>query len=330
VEETGALLSNKKKCHLYLFSDSLMLTKPEKKGKKFISIINLQIASLNTADEPGVLKILTTDGIYRLTAENPKDREHWAKILKDTINLSRTEMLTSAFGANMQAEGSKKFMKIQDDQNAQKKKAVAQQLLQSETDYVNSVSYIRNTFIVPIRKSVDSGSTMLSLSDFIDIISNLETLLSCHQTFLQCLKDRVAEWDEKPMVGDLFQEKAGFLKLYNYYVNNHHQALATIDKCIEKSQIFAFFLRDLEAREKVELKMLLQEPLRRPSAYYLLVQEMLQYTRPKTDDYDVLTQVVARLKDQTEQHDSHILGKTSEKIKTLKKSSRGFRISGGK
>jgi len=52
--------------------------------------------------------------------------------------------------------------------------------------------------------------------------------------------------------------------------------------------------------------MLLQEPLRRVSTYYLLMQEMLQFTRPKTEDYEALSKVVAKLKEQTEQLDASI------------------------
>ncbi len=165
-----------------------------------------------------------------------------------------------------------------------------------------SLQYIRNTFIAPLQKAVDSNIPMISRNEFMDITSNLPTLVGCHvsfplsffsvsmcilstnalialfsvdfkkETFLQSLKDRVVEWEAKPYVQDLFTEKAAFLKLYGYYVANHHQSLEAIDKCIEKNTLFAVFLRELEAREKVELKVLLAGPLRRISAYYLQAQ----------------------------------------------------------
>lgn len=170
-----------------------------------------------------------------------------------------------------------------------------------------------------MRKSVDSAMPMISLSDMIEITSNLETLEKCHEQFQKSIQERLNEWNEKPFISDLFTEKAKFLKLYNYYVENHHKSLETIDKyvfhssirwlvcdpvimylpllfrCISKSPLFAIFLRNLEAQEKVEFKHLLQEPLRRVSAYYLVVQEMLQFTRPKTDDYDDLAKVCVLL-----------------------------------
>lgn len=95
--------------------------------------------------------------------------------------------------------------------------------------------------------------------------------------FLQSVKERIAEWEAHPYVHDLFTEKTSFLKLYNYYVSNHHKSLETIDACIEKYPLFAIFLRDLEAREKVELKVLLTEPLRRVSTYYLIVQVFILF-----------------------------------------------------
>lgn len=49
------LLYKKQKAWVYLFSDALVFTKVEKKGKKFKTLINLPTASLNITDEPGML-----------------------------------------------------------------------------------------------------------------------------------------------------------------------------------------------------------------------------------------------------------------------------------
>lgn len=58
---------NKKKVHLFLFSDALLITKPEKKGKRYKTLVNLQTASLNTTDEPNVLKMISTEGTFKFT-----------------------------------------------------------------------------------------------------------------------------------------------------------------------------------------------------------------------------------------------------------------------
>jgi type II secretory pathway component PulM len=323
--DEGGLLYKKQKAYVYLFSDALVFTKIEKKGRRFKALIHLPTASLNVHEEPGILRIISTEGTFRFGAETPKDREHWTKAIRETMDSSRVEMLNSAFTDGNQTEGSnKQFMKFREEEHAVKKRTLIDKLLESEQEYVNSIQYIRGTFIAPLRKAVDAPMPMVALAEFIDITSNLETLLNCHVIFLQSIKERIAEWDAHPHVHDLFTEKTSFLKLYNYYVSNHHKALETIDACIEKYPLFAIFLRDLEAREKVELKVLLTEPLRRVSSYYLIAQEMFQYIKPKTEEYEQMAKVVARLKEQTEKLNADLHAASSkkggDKKKTEKKS----------
>lgn len=50
--------------------------------------------------------------------------------------------------------------------------------------YVESLQYIKNTFIAPLRKAVDSPMPMIALAELIDITSNLETLLNCHVSYI--------------------------------------------------------------------------------------------------------------------------------------------------
>lgn len=164
--------------------------------------------------------------------------------------------------------------------------------------YVDSLKYINDTFLSPLRKSVDSPMPMLSLDELTNIASNLETLLNCHvshntlnfhyllilnyykksvwwdkkEKFLQSVEERIAKWATNPYVHDLFAEKPSFLEHYNYYVINHYKSLETIDACIEKYPLFAKFLGSLEAEGDVEFKALLSEPLRRVFSYYLIVQ----------------------------------------------------------
>eukprot|EP00026_Physarum_polycephalum_P001095 Phypoly_transcript_01096.p1 GENE.Phypoly_transcript_01096~~Phypoly_transcript_01096.p1 ORF type:complete len:1113 (-),score=285.59 Phypoly_transcript_01096:143-3481(-) len=341
--DEGTLLYKKQKAHIFLFSDALLFTKTEKKGNRFKALINLPTASLNITDEPGILKIISTEGTFKFGAETPKDREHWIKIIRETMDASRVEMLHSAFTDGNQTEGSnKQFMKLKEEEFAAKKRTLVDHLAASEQEYVDSMTYIRNTFLAPLRKAVESPMPMVALAELIDITSNLETLHNCHIIFLAAIKERVAEWAEKPYMWDLFTEKAAFLKLYNYYVTNHHKSLETIDVCIEKYPLFAVFLRELEAREKVELKNLLTEPLRRVSTYYLIVQELSQYIKPKTEEHEQVSKVVARLKEQTEKlnADMHVQSPTSRagpvdkrlKDKTIERSgsARKFRISNNK
>ncbi|KAF2078095.1 hypothetical protein CYY_000566 [Polysphondylium violaceum] len=302
--EEGPILMKKEKYYIFLFSDAIILTKPGKEKKKFKSVINLQTSSLNTTDEVGVLKLMSREGTYKFQVENQKDREHWIKNFKDAIELARLDMIQSAFGESVTVnEGSKGFNRIQDEKNYQHKKDLAKDLVTSEEEYVGQLTYIQNTFLSPIRKSIDTPNPMMTYTENLEISSNFETLLNCHITFLAILKERFANWDDKPMLSDVFLEKGQFLKLYNYYVQNHIKSLQVLDSCIEKYPLFAIHLKRMESDEKAELKALLAEPLRRVSRYYLILRGILQYTRPKQDDHENLSKVVSNLKEQTDKYD---------------------------
>ena len=56
-------------------------------------LMRLKIASLNITDEPGILKIISTEGTFKFGAETPKDREHWTKIIRETMDASRVGIL---------------------------------------------------------------------------------------------------------------------------------------------------------------------------------------------------------------------------------------------
>ncbi|KAK5583661.1 hypothetical protein RB653_005259 [Dictyostelium firmibasis] len=324
----GCLNLKKDKYYVFLFTDAMILTKPGKEKKKFKNIINLSTASLNTTDEQNVLKVISQEGTFKFSTDNPSDREHWIKDIKDAIETARQDLIQSAFGESTTLnEGSKGFNKIQDEKNMLKKQKLAQELALSEEEYVDSLTYIYNVFLQPIKKSIDTPNQLVSYQENLEISSNFETLFSCHKTFLSALKERIAEWDSKPLMSDIFMDKAGFLKLYNYYVQNHTRSLQVLEYCIEKYPLFAIHLKRIESDQNTELKVLLAQPLRRVSKYYLVLREILQYTRPKHDDYDALNRVVANLKDQTDKFNANSTSQMSaeagskspsQKYKTIK------------
>ncbi|KAN0029595.1 hypothetical protein ACTA71_007726 [Dictyostelium dimigraforme] len=324
----GSLTLKKDKYYVFLFTDAMILTKPGKEKKKFKNIINLSTASLNTTDEQNVLKVISQEGTFKFSTDNPSEREHWVKHIKDAIETARQDLIQSAFGESTTLnEGSKGFNKIQDEKNMLKKQKLAQELVISEEEYVDSLTYIYNVFLQPIKKSIDTPNQLVSYQENLEISSNFETLFSCHKTFLIALKERLAEWEAKPLMSDIFMEKAGFLKLYNYYVQNHTRSLQVLEYCIEKYPLFAIHLKRIESDQNTELRVLLAQPLRRVSKYYLVLREILQYTRPKHDDYDALNRVVANLKDQTDKFNANSTSQMSaeagskspsQKYKTIK------------
>eukprot|EP01106_Pelomyxa_sp_JSP_P013356 TRINITY_DN3971_c0_g1_i22.p1 TRINITY_DN3971_c0_g1~~TRINITY_DN3971_c0_g1_i22.p1 ORF type:complete len:188 (+),score=83.46 TRINITY_DN3971_c0_g1_i22:198-761(+) len=140
---------------------------------------------------------------------------------------------------------------------------------------------------------------MLRQAQYESLVTNYDQILSSHQLFLADTKRRLTEWEQHQSLCDLF-EKTHVLQPYTEYVSRHPAQLATLATTLTSNLLFCYWLRDTEAREKRDFKVHLERPLRRPSEYYLLAQEMLQYTGRKHADHEALFKVVNTLRLLTE------------------------------
>ncbi len=137
--------------------------------------------------------------------------------------------------------------------------SAVQELVETERTYVIGLQTLSKYFYNPIRytpKSLllrkstkndmeKSNERILTNEETNHIFSNVSTLLPFHEELLRLLEERLAvsasddtssRLDLK--VGDIFLERAPFLKMYTIYLNNYQNAMTVLKRCQETNADF--------------------------------------------------------------------------------------------
>eukprot|EP01105_Mastigella_eilhardi_P008956 TRINITY_DN2143_c0_g2_i3.p1 TRINITY_DN2143_c0_g2~~TRINITY_DN2143_c0_g2_i3.p1 ORF type:complete len:2045 (-),score=549.72 TRINITY_DN2143_c0_g2_i3:56-6190(-) len=303
----GPIALGKKKMKLWLFSDMLVLTSADcKKGKfRYKQTIDLKTASLQE-DDTG-FKLFCTDGVLKFQSAGA-DRDDWIKRIKEVLSVQQRLLLRSAFVSRdaRDVEGSRHFNEMLEAENETKRLGTMQRLAESEREYVQLLFYTFSVFLEPMKTAEEDGDDgevtpdMIKHPQALAMCTNFEQLLSEHEAFLDEIEERLKEWEQKKTLTDLFQDRTQFLQLYRYYIVHHARQMQVLETALKDSEDLATWLADIEQKDTKKLTLLLERPVRRLAEYYLLCQEMLQYTSKKHADYEPLSRVVAQLQTLTE------------------------------
>eukprot|EP01103_Thecamoeba_quadrilineata_P003286 TRINITY_DN1307_c0_g1_i1.p1 TRINITY_DN1307_c0_g1~~TRINITY_DN1307_c0_g1_i1.p1 ORF type:complete len:762 (-),score=140.47 TRINITY_DN1307_c0_g1_i1:39-2324(-) len=284
----GNIILKKSKLYAFLFNDIILLTKPQGKKYKFKNIVKLNTAMLNT-NSPDSFDIMSPAGAFKFAAETPAERDSWIKDIGSSIDGSKNDMISSALtgGTKFEAEGSKKFKQLEEEKNTKKRKDSIQQLIEREREYFSSIQYTKKIFFEPM---CELPETIVSARETSEIFMNINLLVELHKSLLDELESRWAENENNTnlQVGNIFMQSLDpLVSHYTEFINNHARSKQVLENCMNYAQ-FNCFLLELEAREKKGLIELLTQPLKRLATYYLLIQEILQFTPNSHPDYDDL------------------------------------------
>ena len=100
------------------------------------------------------------------------------------------------------------------------------EVLSSEESYIGSLNLLVNHYLLPLRKVQDKRVT----KDLQVIFGNVEQILDLNNNLLDQLRDRVANWSETQLLGDIFIKIAPFLKLYSTYGTNYENAVSVFQR----------------------------------------------------------------------------------------------------
>jgi len=244
----------------------------------------------------------SVDGSFRFTVDPPQEKELWLKNLKEAVDNAKDEMLNNALGggnaSSSKAEGSKKFKQIEEEKIKKKRNDTVKQIFDSEKEYLATLNYVKNTFLNPMR---ELPCVVVAPKELADIFLNLEELCDLHASLLEAIERRIETWTDESEIGDIFLDRNEQISNdYFEFVRGHTHSKQTLEICLTHSS-FAMFLMELESREKKQLAELLSLPLRQFSKYYLLLQELLQYTPGHHPDYTELKKIVEQLKKKNEE-----------------------------
>lgn len=98
LSKNGPMTVNRDKCHLWLFTDIVVVTKADKKGRfKFVQQFGLKTASFSE-DEGAKFRMLSTEGSLACQAPTLQEKEEWKKAISSNLNEARASLMKSAFG----------------------------------------------------------------------------------------------------------------------------------------------------------------------------------------------------------------------------------------
>jgi len=133
------------------------------------------------------------------------------------------------------------------------------------------------------------------------IFLNLDPILSLHDSIvLPALEEKMASWAEYQTIGDIFEQVAPWLRIYNEYSNNYETSVSTYTKMMDRSSQFAEWIEECSENSKKmcsisELENLLINPIQRIPRYGLLLGDLLSKTPDDHPDAAVLRSSTAEI-----------------------------------
>ncbi|XP_076863824.1 rho guanine nucleotide exchange factor 10-like protein isoform X2 [Brachyhypopomus gauderio] len=154
-------------------------------------------------------------------------------------------------------------------------------IVQSERSYLESLKRILQEYQRPL---LEAEPRILSARKIRPIFFRVREIMHCHCMFQIALASRVAEWDAREKIGDLFVasfSKSMVLNIYSDYVNNFTSAMALIKRACLSRPGFLEFLKKKQSSsaDRITLYGLMVKPIQRFPQFILLLQDMLKHTQ---------------------------------------------------
>ena len=122
--------------------------------------------------------------------------------------------------------------------------------------------------------------------------SSLETLYSVHETFLEAVTAKQAEWNSESIIGDVFLELCPYFNLYPPYLAEFNQQMQTCREVKKNNDNFREFIERCFAvtlkDPTNDLNSLLITPVQRVPRYLMLLKNLLKNTAEDHADYPLL------------------------------------------
>jgi hypothetical protein len=190
---------------------------------------------------------------------------------------------------------------------AKKKHFVAQEMIDTEKKYVESLKRIVVNYYRPLKSACNTPRQILDRSEIKDIFSNIEQLLLLNVELLADLEKEGPDGD----IGGVFMRIAPFLKMYHVYLDQAEDAGKAVRRRVmrdasmvalkatsgnkfdlmsskQKKISFRAFCKRMTLETGEQLQSLLIKPVQRIPRYRMLLESLLKYTPEKSSDYSRL------------------------------------------
>ncbi|XP_043920645.1 epithelial cell-transforming sequence 2 oncogene-like isoform X2 [Protopterus annectens] len=182
---------------------------------------------------------------------------------------------------------------------ADKRTAVAREMLTSEKNYVQLLTAVKDLYVSPLKAALASNRAILGVANLQIIFSDILDILDINRQFLEELKLRLHEWNTTQCLGDVFTKFSTRLSTYTNFFNNYTTALKTLDKCRESIPQFRAFLKRHDktySTKMMSLQEILLCPSKRFEEYVTLLYALRLHTPPDHSDRPDLSAAIEQLK----------------------------------
>jgi len=177
----------------------------------------------------------------------------------------------------------------------ERRSLIAQEILTTEQNYVNTLNELFNKWETPLRNALEIKS-IISREEIKLIFSNSEVLFGFHQMLLASLQEKINNWTDGTEIGPIFLENAPVLKLYVEYVNNFDNSMKTITDCVNNKNFMDFLVATVGLVDTYPLSSLLIQPVQRIPRYEMLISDLVKHTWDSHPDMESLQKALAMIK----------------------------------
>jgi len=180
---------------------------------------------------------------------------------------------------------------------------VINEILSTESDYVDRLQVLTEVFLRPMEKELHLSPKALKA-----LFSNAEDIYKAASNFSKDLEQVRNLPPEKKEIGGLFVKNLAYFQMYIPYCTNQSISMKSLDVCLSHPHI-AQFLKEKEIKNKEKMRSekldgFLIKPLQRITRFPLLLRELQKYTPDNHVDFAPLKEACG--------HMAEIVGKANE------------------
>ena len=181
---------------------------------------------------------------------------------------------------------------------------IVREILDTEKTYVTSLRTLVWKFQKPMERHVAEGKKpeICSKEDIKVLFSNIEMILNFNKILFEGIQQRLRNWSDEQLLGDIFMKLTDFLRIYVDYVNNFDNAMRLVGnfkKTTPNKEFIKFITKTerLPACKGLSLESFLIMPVQRVPRYVMLLMDLLKNTWEDHPDYKSLSGVLAKMKE---------------------------------